>query len=56
MAVPGHVARLVAANSGVIQEVVAEGVGREVHWVSGSGPGRKRIRQNRKTLHTSQVK
>ena len=37
------VARLVAANSGVNQEVVAEGVGREVRWVSGSGPGRKRI-------------
>ena len=26
-----------------------EGVGREVCWVSGSGPGRKRIRPNRKT-------
>ena len=26
-----------------------------LHWVSGSGPGRKRIRLNRKTLHTSRV-
>ena len=42
------VARVVAANSGVVQEVVAEGVGREVSWVSGSGPGRKRIRPSRK--------
>ena len=46
--VSGHVARLVTANVGAVREVVAEGVGREVHWVSGSGPGRKRIRQNRK--------
>ena len=50
--VSGHVARLVAANSGVVQEVVAEGVGRAVHWVSGSGPGRKRIRPNSKTSCT----
>ena len=28
---------------------MAEGAGREVHWVCGSGPGRKRIRLNRKT-------
>ena len=47
--VPGQVATLVTANSGVVQEILAEGVGREVHWVSGSGPGRKRIRLNRKT-------
>ena len=32
-----------------VQEAVAEGVGRRVCWVSGSGPGRKRIRLNRKT-------
>ena len=50
---PGYVARLVAVNPGVVQEVVAEGVGREVHWVSGSGPGRKRIRLSRKTPCTS---
>ena len=35
--------------SGVVQEVLAEGVGREVHWVSGCGPGRKRTRLNRRT-------
>ena len=52
--VPGQVASLVAADSGVVQEIVAEDVGREVHWVTGSGPGRKRIRLNRKPLHTSQ--
>ena len=46
--VPGQVASLVSANSGVVQENVAEDVGREVYWVSGSGPGRKRIRLNRK--------
>ena len=45
---PDHVARLVAANSGVVQKVVAKGVGREVHWVSRSGHGQKRIRLNRK--------
>ena len=50
--VPGQVASLVTANSGVVQEIVAEGVGREVHWVIGSGPGRKRIRLNRKTPST----
>ena len=26
-----------------------DGAGQEVHWVRGSGPGRKRIRLNRKT-------
>ena len=46
--VPGHVAGLVAGTSWEVQEVVAEGAIREVHWVSGSGPGRKRIRLNRK--------
>ena len=34
---------------GVFQEVVAEGVGSEVHWVSSSGSRRKRIRLNTKT-------
>ena len=33
---PGQVACLVTANSGLVQEIVAEGVGREVHLVSGS--------------------
>ena len=41
---PGQVARLVIACSGVVPEVIAEDVGHGVHWVSGSGPGRKRIR------------
>ena len=45
----GHVARLVAiyceAAGGNGSEVSSSGV----HWVSGSGPGRKRIRLNRKT-------
>ena len=40
---------MVTASSGVVQEIVAENVDREVHWVGGSGPGRKRIRLNRKT-------
>ena len=49
----GHVFGLAAA--GVVQEAFADGR-QEVHWVSGSEPGRKRIRQNRKnTLHTSLV-
>ena len=39
---------LVIAGSEVVQEIVVEGVDRVVHWVSGSGPGRKIIRLNRK--------
>ena len=46
---PGHVARLVAVNSRVVQEVMAEGVGHEVQLVSVSGPGRKRSRLDRTT-------
>ena len=46
---PGQVACLVTASSGVVQEVIAEDVDHGVHWVRGSGPGRKRIRLNRKT-------
>ena len=47
--VSGHVARLIAVHC-----EDADGRGDEVpdlgvHWVSGSGPGRKRIRLNRKT-------
>ena len=45
----GHVVDLVAAAAGVVQETLADGDRQEVHWVSGSGPGRKRIRLNRKT-------
>ena len=44
----GGVVDLVAAGSRVVLEAVADGACREVHWVSGSGPGRKRIRLNRK--------
>ena len=47
--VSGHVARLIAVHcedaGGRGDEVPDLGV----HWVSGSGPGRKRIRLNRKT-------
>ena len=46
--VPGHVAGLVTARSGVVPEVLARGEDHGVHWVRGSGPGRKRIRLNRK--------
>ena len=46
--VSGHVVDLVTASVGAVREVVADGGCREVLWVSGSGPGRKRIRLNRK--------
>ena len=46
--VPGHVVDLVTANDGDGVEVLADGARQEVHWVSVSGPGRKRIRLNRK--------
>ena len=45
----GAVTSLVAAYSDVDYEVVADEVDRGVCWVSGSGPGRKRIRLIRKT-------
>ena len=47
--VPGCVVDLVTACVGAVQEVVANGGCREVFWVRSSGPGRKRIRLNRKT-------
>ena len=47
--VAGCVVDLVIANDGDGREVLAGGVCQEVRWVSGSGPGRKRIRLNRKT-------
>ena len=47
--VSGHVVDLVTAAADIGREAVADGVGQEVHWVNGSGPGRKRIRLNRKT-------
>ena len=47
--VSGHFGDLVPASIGAVREVDVDGVGQEVHWVSGSGPGRKRIRLNRTT-------
>ena len=47
--VPGRVVDLVTASVGAVQEAIADSVCQEVHRVSGSGPGRKRIRLNRKT-------
>ena len=47
--VSGHVVELVTAVVGAVREAIADGAGQEVHWVSGSGPGRRRIRLNRKT-------
>ena len=46
--VSGHVFDLVAAGVGAVREVLVDGSGLKVHWVSGSGPGRKKIRLNRK--------
>ena len=48
--VPGSVGRLIAAYSDAGCRAAVGEVGRDVHWVSGSGSGRKRIRLNRKTL------
>ena len=47
--VPGCVVDLVAAHDGAGREDLADGVRQEVCWVRSSGPGRKRIRLNRKT-------
>ena len=47
--VSGQVVDLVAAYVGVVREDIVDGADQEVHWVSGSGSGRKRIRLNRKT-------
>ena len=44
--VSGHVVDLVID---AVWEGIVDGAGQEVHWVSGSGSGRKRIRLNRKT-------
>ena len=46
--VSGHVACLVTADHGASGANGDEVSRREVHWVGGSGPGRKRIRLNRK--------
>ena len=45
----GHVAGLITAVFGVVEEAFVGCAVHEVSWVSGSGPGRKRIRLNRKT-------
>ena len=50
MPVSCHVVELVTAYVGVVREDFVDGADQEVHWDSGSGPGRKRIRLNRKTL------
>ena len=47
--VSGRVVDLVTAGVDAVREAIVDGAGQEVHWVSGSGPGRKRIRLNRKT-------
>ena len=47
--VSGHVARLVATYCEAAGGNGSEDASSGVHWVSGSGPGRKRIRRNRKT-------
>ena len=47
--VSGHVVDLVTACVGAVREDIVAGADQKVHWVSGSGLGRKRIRQNRKT-------
>ena len=46
--VSGHVASLVTADLEVAEGKGVEDASREVHWFSGSGPGRKRLRPNRK--------
>ena len=52
MPVPGHVAGLITAGVQVAQVDEVEFARLEIHWVSGCGPGRKRIRLNRKKLST----
>ena len=44
----GHADDLAAASIGAVREVDVDGVGQEVHWVSGSGSGKKRTRLNSK--------
>ena len=53
--VPGHVARLIAAEGQAAPVGEVEVAGRDIHWICGSGLGRKRIRLNRKTQHNSWV-
>ena len=42
----------VAAYSDAGHSAAFDEVDRDVYWVSGSGSGRKRIRLNKKLLHT----
>ena len=49
MPVPGYVVTLAAAYDGAGLRAPVDEVGQGVHWVSGSGSRRKRIRLNRKT-------
>ena len=51
--VSGHAACLVTAEGGVAEFVGVGNGGEEVSWVSGSGPGRKSIRLNRKSFSSS---
>ena len=53
--VPGHVAGLIAAEVQAAPVGEVEVAGRDIHWICGSGLGRKRIRLNRKTQQTSWV-
>ena len=48
----GSVRSLVAAYSDAGHMVAVDEVGRDVHWISGSGSGRNRIRLNRKNSCT----
>ena len=50
--VSGQVVDLVTADVGAVREAIADGACQEVHRVSVSGPGRKRIRLNRKNSCT----
>ena len=45
---PGHVAGLITAEVQAAQVDEVEVARRDVHWISGSGLGRKRIRLNQK--------
>ena len=51
--VSGHAAGLATADLGIVDGDGDRVVHEEVRWSSGSGPGRKRIRPNRKKPFTS---
>ena len=52
LSVPGSVVHLVAAYNGAGHRASVDEVGQGVHWVSGSGSGRKRNRLNTKNSCT----